>query len=50
MFSLKKINTFFKKRKENNEKFILEMSNVRIKYTCTLDQTKKGTYSGIFRV
>ena len=50
MFSFKKINTFFKKRKGNNKKFILETSNVRITYTCTLNQTKKGTCSGIFRV
>ena len=38
------------KGKGNNKKFILETSNIRTKYTCTLNQTKKGTYSGIFRV
>ena len=42
-FLLKKKNTSKKKeRKGNNKKFILETSNVRTKYTCTLNQTKKG--------
>ena len=57
MFSLQKFTCFLfkkillkKKRKGNNKKFILETSNVRTKYTCILNQTKKGTYSGIFRV
>ena len=46
----KKKKKLLKKRKGNNKKFILETSNVRTKYTCTLNPTKKGTYSGIFRV
>ena len=42
-FLFKKKNTPKKKeRKGNNKKFILETSNVRTKYTCTLNQTKKG--------
>ena len=46
MFSLQNFMCFLlrkkKKRKGNNKKFILETSNVRTKYTCTLNQTKKG--------
>ena len=49
-FTPKKKKKLLKKRKGNNKKFIFETSNVRTKYTCTLNQTKKGTYSGIFRV
>ena len=57
MFSLQKFTCFLlkkvllkKKRKGNNKKFIFETPNVRTKYKCTLNQTKKGTYIGIFRV
>ena len=44
MFSLQNFMCFLfkKKKKGNNKKFILETSNVRTKYTCTLNQTKKG--------